>query len=160
MKHNLQAGRQPTGGINFSVLSAGDLDRIHAATLEVLWKSGVFVEDEEALEIFDGGGARVDPRTKIVKIPPHVLEDAVRSAPEMVVFAGRDPKHDLVLEKSRVHFDCFGEAIKIIDPNTGALRETTKTDLATTSRLVDALDNIDICHQYPRKGLGKGPAAA
>ena len=147
MKRNVHAGRKQRGGVRFSVLSDDDLDRIHGGTLEVLWKTGVFVEAEEALEIFDGGGAIVDGKTKTVKIPPHVVEGAVRSAPEMVILAGRDPKNDLVLEQNRVGFDCFGEAIKMIDPKTGELREPTKADLADATRVVDYLDQIDTCHR-------------
>lgn len=147
MKRNMLAGKRQTGGIAFRVLGPDDLERIHAATLEVLGTTGVFVEDEEALEIFDGGGAQVDYPTRTARIPPHVLEDAVGTAPEMVLLAGRDPSRDIVLEKHRVHFDCFGEAIKIVDPETRALRQPTKADLAMTTRLVDALDQMDICHQ-------------
>jgi trimethylamine--corrinoid protein Co-methyltransferase len=147
VKRNIHAGKKQRGGVRFSVLSDDDLDRIHGATLEVLWKTGVFVEAEEALETLDGGGALVDSKTKIVKIPPHVIEDAVRSAPEIVILAGRDPKNDLLLEQNRVGFDCFGEAIKVIDPKTGELREPTKADLADATRLVDYLDQIDTCHR-------------
>jgi len=147
MKRNIHAGRKQTGGVEFRVLGDDDLDRIHAATLEILWKTGVFVEAEEALELFDGAGAVIDPTTKIVKIPPHVVEDAIQSSPEVVLMAGRDPKNDIVLERNRVGYDCFGEAIKVIDPKTGELREPTKADLSDASRLVDYLDNIDTCHR-------------
>ena len=46
MKRNIQAGKSENGGIAFSVLSDADMDRIHAATLEVLSQNGIFVEDE------------------------------------------------------------------------------------------------------------------
>jgi trimethylamine--corrinoid protein Co-methyltransferase len=147
VKRSIHAGKSENGGIAFSVLSEKDMDRIHAATLEVLWQNGVFVEDEEAMEVFDGGGALVDSKTKIVKIPPYLLEDAVNSAPEMVVLAGRNPDNDVVVEMNRVAFDPFGEGIMVIDPETGELRETTKNDLAECTRLIDYLDSMDICHR-------------
>ncbi len=147
MKRNIHAGKKQSGGLRLNVFTDDELYDIHTATLEVLWKTGVFVEEEEALEIFDGGGAIVDSRTKIAKIPPHVLENAIRSAPEIVILAGRDPKNDMVLEKNRIGFDAFGEGIKLVDPDTGELREPTKADLADSSRLIDYLDHIDICHR-------------
>ncbi len=147
MKRNIRAGKSENGGVAFSVLSDADMDRIHAATLEVLWKNGVFVEDEEAMEVFDGGGATVDPKTKIVKIPPYLLEEAVSSAPETVVLAGRNPDRDVVIEMNSVAFDPFGEGILMVDPTTGELRDTTKGDLAECTRLMDFLDNMDICHR-------------
>jgi len=37
------------------------------------------MEDEEALQIFHGGGAVIDPKAKIVRIPKCPVEDAVQS---------------------------------------------------------------------------------
>jgi trimethylamine--corrinoid protein Co-methyltransferase len=147
MRRSIRAGKFKTGGITFSVLSESDMDRIHAATLEVLWQNGVYVEDEEALEVFDGGGATIDPKTKIVKIPSYVLEEAVSSAPETVILAGRNPDHDIVVDMNRVLFDPFGEGILMVDPQTFELRSTTKADLAESTRLMDYLENMDICHR-------------
>ncbi len=144
MKRSIHAGRKQDGGITFSVLSENDLDRIHASTLEVLWKTGIFVQDEETLEIFDGGGSVADPRAKNVKIPPYVVEDAIRSAPEIVVLAGRDSKNDVVLEKNRVAFTPFGTAVKMIDRHTREWRDPTKEDLCECTRLIDYLDHIEI----------------
>ena len=155
MKRNFKVGKRHGRGLEFNVFTEDELNDIHAATLEVMWKTGVFVEEEEALEIFDGGGAIVDPISKIVKIPPSLVEDAIQSAPEIVLLAGRDPKDDMFLERDRVGFDSFGEAIQIIDPETRKLREPTKADLADATRLVDALEHIDInhrslgCHDVP-----------
>jgi trimethylamine--corrinoid protein Co-methyltransferase len=147
MRRNIKAGKRYGKGLEFNVFTRGELDDIHAATLEILWKTGVFVEDEQALDIFDGGGASVDPKTKIVKIPPGLVEDAVQSAPEVVLLAGRNPKNDMLLEMNRVGFDCFGEAIQIIDPQTREIRLPVKADVADATRLVDALEHIDICHR-------------
>ena len=104
MKRNIHAGKSHNGGLEFRVLSETDKTRIHVSTLEVLLKTGVFVEDEQALDIFDGGGCTIDPKTKMVKIPPHVVEDAIQSAPEIVLMAGRDPNDDGVLEMNRGSF--------------------------------------------------------
>jgi len=143
MKRSIHAGRRQSGGLEFRVLNENDKARIHASTLEVLLKTGVFVEDREALKIFDGGDCNIDPKTKIVKIPPHVVEDAIQSAPEIVLLAGRDPKDDLVLEMNRVSFANFSTAIKVTDPYTKEIRTSTKADVADCARLIDYLDNVD-----------------
>jgi trimethylamine--corrinoid protein Co-methyltransferase len=147
MNRNIRAGKKTGGGIEFKVFTEDELHDIHTATLEILWKTGIFVETEEALAIFDGGGAKVNSKTNIVKIPPYIVEDSIRSAPETFILAGRDPKNDIVLEKNRVAFDCFGEAIQLVDPRTHELREPTKADLADCSRIVDSLNNISFCHR-------------
>lgn len=140
----MHAGLNLKGNFAIDIFTEDELTEIHLATVEVLERTGVFVEDEEALDIFDGGGAKVNRKTKIVKIPAYLLEDCIRSAPSKVILYGRNPKNDIVLERNRVAFTNFGEAIKIIDPFTGELRNTTKQDVANSAKMVDALDGIDV----------------
>ena len=126
MKRSLHAGSNQTGGFSLNVFSDDALEDIHLATLEVLQKTGVFVDDEEAIEVFAGAGASVDAKNKIVKIPPLVVEEAIQSTPAQFVACGRTPKNDVVLGRNRVTFTNFGEGIKINDPYTGEHRETVK----------------------------------
>ncbi len=121
-----------------------ELREIHLGTLEVLSRTGVFVEDEEAREIFAGAGAEVDAATHVVRLPAHLVEDAVRSAPSKVVMCGRDPARDVVLEDGRVGFTNFGEGIQVVDPYTGDLHESRKQDVADCTRIIDALPEIDV----------------
>ena len=147
MKRNMYAGKTQSGGLSVNVFTQDELDQIHAATLEVLRDVGIFVEDEEALEVFDGGGAIVDPKTKTVKIPSYVLEDAVQSAPEVFTLAGRRPEHDMVIGSNRIGFTNFGEAIQVVDAHSGKIREPTKADIADCTVLIDYLGNIDVCER-------------
>ena len=78
MKRNFHAGRQLGSGLSLNILTDDELQEIHYGTLEVLNETGVFVDDEAALDCFAEGGAIVDRDTKIVRIPPHVVEDAIR----------------------------------------------------------------------------------
>jgi len=144
LRRNLHAGKRQSGGFSLNVFSDDELYEIHLATLEVLQKTGVFVEDQEALEIFDGGGAMVDPEKRIVKIPPHLVEDAIRSAPAKLYLAGRNPDNDIVLESNRVGFTNFGEGVQMVDPYTGKVRPSTKADVAATALMVDYLSDIDV----------------
>jgi len=147
MKRNLHAGRQLSSGLSLNILTDDELDEIHYGTLEVLNETGVYVESEEALDCFEKGGAVVNRDTKIVKIPPHIVEDAVRSAPPKVVLYGRDPKHDIVLETTRVHFTNFSEGVMVNDPYTGENRPPVKQDLVDSAKVIDYLDEIDFCEK-------------
>ena len=122
MKRNLHAGKQAGGGFSLNVFSEDEKEEVHLATLEVMEKTGLFVEDDEARGIFDGGGAEVDRKTKVVKFPPYLVEEAIRSAPSKILLAGRNPKHDFVLESNRVGFTNFGEGIFVVDLETGSRR--------------------------------------
>jgi trimethylamine---corrinoid protein Co-methyltransferase len=147
MKRNRHAGRAMSGGLSLNILTDDELEEIHLGTLEVLDQTGVFVEDETALAVFESGGAQVDRETKIVRIPPHLVEAAIDSAPSKVILAGRDPRHDIVLESTRVHFTNFSEGVKINDPYTGENRIPQKKDLVDTGRVIDFLDEVDFCEK-------------
>ena len=144
MKRNLHAGKRQSGGLGLKIFTDDELYEIHLATLEVLQKTGLFIEDEEALDILDGGGAIVDPKKKVVKFPPYLVEDAIRSAPSKILLAGRNPKNDFVMENNRVGFTNFGEGVFIVDPYNGKLRETTKADVANSAKIVDYLSELDV----------------
>ena len=143
MKRNLFAGRPRSGGLSLNVFTESELSDIHLASLEVLERTGVFVEADEALDIFADGGCDVDRESHIVCLPPHVVEDALRSAPSKFVLCGRDPKNDIVLEPGRVAFTNFSEGIRVVDPYTGELRDSTKADIADIARLNDYLSDMD-----------------
>ena len=143
----LQSDKNRSQKLGLRNLTDSDLNKIHQATLEVLEKTGLFIETEEALEIFDGAGAQIDRQHKIVKIPPHVVEDAIQSAPSRILLAGRDPQHDKELGSGRVYFTNFSEGIEVVDPFNRERRVPVKSDLANAARLVDYLDEIDVCEK-------------
>ena len=143
MRRNSSAGLSMNGGLRLQVLTTDELEAVHQATLEVLQHTGVAVYSAEARERFAQAGCSIE-KNLVVKIPPYVVEDAIRSAPEKIVLPGRTPDRDVVLEGRRVHFTNFGEGVKIYDLDTGELRGTTKKDLELAARVVDSLDPIDV----------------
>jgi trimethylamine:corrinoid methyltransferase-like protein len=81
LKRNIFAGKRQSGGLGLNLFTNDELEEIHMATLEVLEKTGLLFDDDEALEVLDGGGATIDKNTRIAKLPPYLVEDAIRSAP-------------------------------------------------------------------------------
>lgn len=144
MRRNPQAGRHRFGALGLDVFTEDDLVDIHQATLEVLSDAGIFVEDGEARRLLAAGGCAVDNETKVVRVPPHVVEAAIRSAPSTLLLAGRDAANDFVMGPGRVGFTNFGEGINIVDIETGELREPTKQDVGDSARVVDALPEVDV----------------
>jgi trimethylamine--corrinoid protein Co-methyltransferase len=142
MQRKLKAGKRHSGGFSLNVFTDDEVHEIHLATMEVLKNTGVFVEDEEAMEVFDGGGCVADKKTRLVHIPPYVVEDAIRSAPGTFVACGRTPDSDIVLEHRRVSFTNFGEGIMFVDPYTGEHRKSVKADTEKAAKLIDSLENI------------------
>ncbi len=136
-----EGGRRPF----FELLGSDDIGRIQAAALDVLEATGVFVESWDAVEIFASRGCRVDRGTRIVRIPATVVDEALQTAPSRVVAHGRERSHDAVFGNGAVTFTNFGEGICLVDPFSGDRRPSTKADVGTAARAVDALDEAAVC---------------
>ena len=139
--------KPPVQKFNLTSLKESEVEQIHSATLTVLEKTGIFVETEEAREIFSDAGADVDREKNIVKIPSRLVNDAISSAPESILMAGRDPQKDRLITPGRVYFTNFSEGVVVVDPFTGERRTPLKEDLARAARAVDYLDEIDVCEK-------------
>lgn len=139
-----RAGLLSGGGLKVDMFTRDELAEIHRATLEVLQHTGIFVQKEEARQLFARNGAVVNEKEKSVRMPPHMVNEAIASAPEILRLAGRDSSRDVVLDGGRVTFTCFGEGITIDDPWTGEHRATNKNDLRYITRIIDSLDCISV----------------
>jgi trimethylamine--corrinoid protein Co-methyltransferase len=148
-----------SGGFSLNVFSDDEFVAIHRATMEVLSQVGVFVQKEEARKIFARAGAMVSPEG-LVKIPEYLVTQAIQTAPSSLNLAGRTPDKDIVLDGSRVSFTNFGEGICIIDPHTGELRTTTKSDLVMLTRLLDNLEVIGVIERAVGSQDRPGPMQA
>lgn len=143
-KRNSHSDTSGCGGVGFNFFTENELYRIHCGTLEVLKKTGVFIESEEAQEILAGGGAEVDKKTGVVTFPEWMVEDAIRSAPQQLLLYSRDGSHDMVVEDNRVYISTFGQGVTVLDSETGKIRPSVKKDVGESALLADALEEIDI----------------
>jgi len=125
----------------FRVLSDRQIERLYLATLELLNRTGVDVLNAEARDLLASTGARVDGER--VRIPPHVIQDAVATAPRTFTIWGRDGKHRIEAYPDRVYFGPGPTCTYFVDPETGERRKTRRGDPGLTARVCDALDNID-----------------
>ena len=137
------AGFAASGGFSLNTLTPDELGELHRATLEVLERTGVYVQKESARRLFRERGAKVD-EDGVVKMPPWMVDEAIRSAPQEIALPGRTKDRDCVIGAGRVTFTCFGEGISIVDPFTGEYRPTRKEDLKYSTRIIDALDVITV----------------
>ncbi len=132
-------GKGLIGG-QYKPLNDEQVKQIHAASLAILARTGVQVEEPDALRLFREAGADVDGNR--VRLSQPLVKDALDKAPSRIVLAGRDPKDDLILEGARVHIGTGGAALQVLDLETGKIRAAVLEDVADMARIVDALDNI------------------
>lgn len=137
MQSNPKKGLQ---GGQYRPLSDKQVQEIHAAALHILQKTGVQVDNPEALELFVSAGAQVEGSR--VRLTPAIIEDAIDRAPSEFVLAGRDPENDLELGGKRVYIGTGGSALQVIDLITGSVRSATLEDVGLMARVVDALNFI------------------
>jgi trimethylamine--corrinoid protein Co-methyltransferase len=145
MKRQIEAGYQTMAGISLNMFSEYDLAAIHHDTMEVMFNTGLVVESKKARDIFKKGGAKIDEDKKLVRIPSYMVEEAIRRCPASFILHGRVPERDIVMGRNHVNFCNFGEAIMILDPDTGVYRETTYDDVCSLTAFIDAMDEIDFC---------------
>jgi trimethylamine---corrinoid protein Co-methyltransferase len=130
----------PGDQLHLSALSEESRSALHAATLEILERTGIFLESRRAQEILRGAGARVDGSR--VHIPSFLVEDAIRSAPERVTICNRDGERYMLLEGNRSYFTGVSDAPFLLDPYSQGLRAFTSADYVSTSRVIDACPNL------------------
>ena len=73
MKRRIKAGKRRNSGLSLNVLTDDEAREIHLSTLEVMKDVGVFVENDKAMDVYDGGGCHVDRKNKVVKFPQWVV---------------------------------------------------------------------------------------
>ncbi len=131
-------------GIRFQILTESDLQRIHAGTLHVLERVGIRVDSNAARKLLRDRGADVDDRTRVVRFPSHLVEEALRKKATSITLAARDPRYDAKLDRDHSYVTANGNGAVTEDFETGQRRPSTKEDVAKTSRIIDFLPNVHI----------------
>jgi len=138
----IEIGTPPNENARFNRLSEQQINRIHAASLEILERIGVRVYLPEAVELFRAGGARVEDGN-LVHIPAARVEWALKSAPSQVTLYNQHGDPAVVLTGGRCHYGPGSDCLNIIDHRTGERRRPLLQDVAEGARLCDGLNNID-----------------
>jgi trimethylamine--corrinoid protein Co-methyltransferase len=126
-----------------SYLSDDEKQFIHEQTLRVLAEVGVAFNTPKAIDLLEAAGAQVDRDALTAKLTWDVIEPALATVPKQVLLAGRDPGADVVLGGERWLCTSDGLTTYWYDDLTGERREGTSDDLATVTRLCDAMPEID-----------------
>lgn len=125
-------------------LEKEEQELIHEQSLKCLNEIGVLVRSPSVLKILKDGGAEVDTKTGIAKIPENMVKEALSRAPKQIRMCARDPKHDMVVPVSGPPYVATtGLAIYIRDMDTGEKRPSTRKDIADFIRLADGLSGVD-----------------
>lgn len=126
------------------LLSEGEIERIHRASLSLLADPGVISDSELILETFVKAGVKVDRERRLIFLSEDIVNEALASTPKSFTFYGRDPQKDLLLENGQVYFGMGGASEPFFwDYDLGQPRSPTKADMVNCTRLGERLQNVD-----------------
>jgi trimethylamine--corrinoid protein Co-methyltransferase len=128
--------------LKLQVMTADDVQKIHGATLNVIENVGIRFPSENALDIWEANGAKVDRNTMIVKAKPQLIEDALKKAPPAYKLGARDQSQDLPLDGNHVWVGTDGCGVEIIDIATKQRRRSQLSDVRDIVRIADALEEV------------------
>ena len=147
----MRANYQVNATAQFRVLSDDQIEEIFHSALDVLERVGTRVYGEEGLALLReaGCGKRSGVSdTDLVRIPSWLVKDALNTAPERIVVAGRDRRQRVILEKDKIYFGTGSDCPSLVDPYTDEggkprVRKYTYQDIYDAARISDALPHID-----------------
>lgn len=129
------------------VMTSNDVETIHTNSLDLLETMGIKIVSNEALRLLKDAGAEVDEKTKVARIPSHLVMESVLKCKRPVRLCARNPKNDLVLDGKHCYICTDGTGLATIDLETGVRRPSTKRDVAESAKIVDYLEFMNM--YYP-----------
>ena len=128
--------------LSLNILSPAEVQKIHAATLDVIESVGVRFPSAKALDIWESHGATVNRDTMVVKAPGRLIEEALKTAPPAYTLAARDPSQDLPMDGNHVFVGTDGCGVEVIDLHTGQKRRSRWQDVADIARVADYVEQV------------------
>jgi len=135
------------GGLQFRKLSDEKLDRIHAASLQILESTGVRLYEKQALALLQSKGVTVEDGNR-VRIPAHLVEWALSTAPRRTVLYDRQGREAMNMEGHNMFYGTGSDCPNVIDLRTGQRRPGVLQDVVDATVVCDALPNIDFLMSF------------
>lgn len=127
---------------NLEILSAEDIARIHAASLEILSEVGIRVKSDFGRKLLlDNGCTEINE--EFISIPAALIEDSI-SKNRYFSIVGRDPAKRIDFGKGEVYAHNFGSVPTLINPDDHTMRNATLDDVIDSYRVLDKLDSMDV----------------
>jgi len=133
--------RPGLSGGRYTPLSEAEVLRIHDTALRALEEIGLADAPPSGVEILTGAGAILGEDGRL-RFPRALVEDMLAKAARDLTLCARDPRHDLTLSGTKVHYGTAGAAVHVVDVEGRNYRESTVQDLHDAARIADRLDNI------------------
>jgi trimethylamine--corrinoid protein Co-methyltransferase len=117
-----------------------DLQLIHETAIRILAEIGVRTDHAGMRDRLVGRGCRVQGER--VFFPPELVANTLHSIPASFTLYGRSTADFMTVSLDETYATNTGIFANIYDFETGRIRRATLEDVKTTTRLLDAMDNI------------------
>ncbi|MCP4492982.1 MAG: methyltransferase [Gammaproteobacteria bacterium] len=145
LAEHLKPVRAGISGGQYRPLDDADVNAISTTVFRILDEVGFADATDHCIEACTAIGAIFEDGR--LKFPETVVRDALDKCCRKLVLHAQDPKHDLELSGSKVHFSTAGAAVMIADPENNEYRDSTAQDLYNMARITDKCEHI---HMFQR----------
>jgi trimethylamine--corrinoid protein Co-methyltransferase len=114
---------------------------MHRASLDVLERTGVYVNYEPALDLLKKAGCLVQDNH--VRFPSHVVEWALRTAPSRIMLYNRKGEPVMPLGDRISTYGTGSDCLHILDHRTNERRKAVLQDVVDGIRVSDAMPHVD-----------------
>jgi trimethylamine--corrinoid protein Co-methyltransferase len=123
------------------MLSDEGVRNIHNASLEILEKTGIEMQDSHGRELLLEAGAWESGGR--IHVPERIVENALSSAPSRIPMHDRLGRLAMPLELGKVYFGPGSDTTFTLDLESGERRRATAQDAENMAHIADALGNLD-----------------
>ena len=131
-----------TGG-QYKPLTDADAAALLDNLFRILEEVGFSEATSHCIEACVGAGALLGNDGRL-RMPRAAVERMLGQAKRELVLHGQDPRHDLRISGSRVHFATAGAAVMIADPENNRYRDSAAQDLYDMARIADVCEHIHL----------------
>ncbi len=135
------AAAKPPRRMRLQTIDAQGAEDIFGGVLEILYRVGMQVEDDEARSLLTSAGCR-DHDGRIF-YPPDLVRRAIEAIPPSIAFFTQNGARAFATDDDTARFGSAVNCVQVLDPRSGEYRPCLLSDISDHGRLQDRLPNID-----------------
>ena len=127
-------------------LDAEAVERVHEASMKILEEIGLTFMDNEALDLWEQAGAKVDRASQHVWLDRHLVLELVSKAPSQFTWRARNPSRSVTVGGNYIAFSPSGGMVFVQDMDTGR-RQGTLADYVNLLKLLQMCNAVHFMGQ-------------
>jgi trimethylamine--corrinoid protein Co-methyltransferase len=141
LAEDLRPVRAGLEGGNFKPLDAAAVKAVDATVYQILEEIGLSQAPDTGIKYMTEAGAVLGDDGRL-RFPRALVDHTLAICGRHITLHGQNPKHDLLLSGSRVHYGTAGAAVHVVDVAKNEYRESYLADIYDAARIVEQMDNI------------------